>query len=510
MDRKEQAERFLKLFTGNTRSFGQYMPSKQPPMWTIKGEPVTVQHALNHFDGKVGLGSVPIMDDDTCWWGGIDLDCHGDNVPDIDLKKVAMEIERNNLPLVPCRSKSGGAHLYLFLEKPASAKKVQGILKFWSRLVGFPEAEIFPKQTSLRSAKGSPPLGNWLNLPYFNVESTDRYLYKYGGPVGLDSFLNTAESHKVDPETLSASDKDDHSEAPPCVQQIIKGFAKQGTRNEALYAVALYMQKKNPKDFEEQTAELANEIFDPKLPEFEVRRTIDSVSSGAYSYKCGQSPCQDFCQRNLCYTRKHGIEPRDSEGRPVGDTFSNLRRYQSDPVVWEVDILGHSVRLDTGALLDMRLLRRAALESAAILLPPMKAPQWEVVLDSMMDSLQVFAVPDDASPAGRVRHKLLEFVRRCDLSMAGKIDDLLYGNPVVVRMAGALVVAFRGVDFIDYLKNTRTDELKQAQVWMAVKSLGVDHDEVTVKGKQVEVWYVDVNEEIQDVEIEVPDYAPEY
>lgn len=478
-------------------------------MWTIKGEPVTIKHALNHFEGKVGLGSVPIMDDDTCLWGGIDLDAHGDS-PDIDLKKIAMEIERNGLPLVPCRSKSGGAHLYLFLKAPAPAKKVQMVLKFWARVLGFPDTEIFPKQTSLKSNKGNPPLGNWLNLPYFNAGETDRYLIKYGKPVGLTTFIKTAEAFKVEPSDLEIHEESDHSEAPPCVQQIIKGYAKQGTRNEALYAIAVYLQKKSPENFEDQAVELAKGVFDPPLPEHEIRRTVQSVAGGSYTYKCGQSPCQDFCQRNLCYTRKYGIEPRDSHGKNISETFSNLRRYQSDPVVWEIDIEGHSVRVDTGAIMDIRLLRMAAMEYAAILLPRMKPDSWDPVLANLMENMQIFAVPDDASPAGRVRQKLLEFVRRCDLTVIGDTKDLMYGNPVVTTIDGNVVVAFRGADFIAYLRDTRAEELKKNEVWMAIKSLGVDHGNIEVKGKEVEVWYLDIDQDVQDVEIEVPDYAPEY
>jgi hypothetical protein len=72
------------------------------------------------------------------------------------------------------------------------------------------------------------------------------------------------------------------------------------------------------------------------------------------------------------------------------------------------------------------------------------------------------------------------------------------------------VVAFRGIDFVDFLRHTRTDELKRAEVWMAIQSLGVGHEDITVKGRKVEVWYIEIDQDVYDVDIEVPDYAPEY
>jgi len=63
------------------------------------------------------LGSIPIRDDSTCSWGCIDIDTYP-----LDYTKVISNIRKNNLPFVPCRSKSGGAHLFLFTEEPIAAR----------------------------------------------------------------------------------------------------------------------------------------------------------------------------------------------------------------------------------------------------------------------------------------------------------------------------------------------------------------------------------------------------
>ena len=48
-----------------------------------------------------------------------------------------------------CRSKSGGAHIYLFIDEPVSASLLQRKLRQLAASIGFGQAEIFPKQTQL-------------------------------------------------------------------------------------------------------------------------------------------------------------------------------------------------------------------------------------------------------------------------------------------------------------------------------------------------------------------------
>jgi hypothetical protein len=57
-----------------------------------------------------GIGIVPIRDDATCVWGAIDIDL--DKEPNLTV--LAKQVHKLELPLIVCRSKSGGAHLYLF------------------------------------------------------------------------------------------------------------------------------------------------------------------------------------------------------------------------------------------------------------------------------------------------------------------------------------------------------------------------------------------------------------
>ena len=83
------------------------------------------------------------------------------------------KIKENNFPLIVCRSKSGGAHAFLFTKEfvPATVMRVK--LKLIASAVGFSGAEIFPKQDYIRVDRGDT--GRFLNLPYHASQRTVRF-----------------------------------------------------------------------------------------------------------------------------------------------------------------------------------------------------------------------------------------------------------------------------------------------------------------------------------------------
>ena len=82
----------------------------------------TIKHfVLDHLDGKdPSLGIIPIMDDGNCRWGCIDIDDYK-----LDHKKLLKQIKQLELPLISCRSKSGGAHVFLFIDGVVPAKAIR-------------------------------------------------------------------------------------------------------------------------------------------------------------------------------------------------------------------------------------------------------------------------------------------------------------------------------------------------------------------------------------------------
>ena len=120
------AERFLGLFAGYNKAHGQTAVldrskhGKTQAHYQIVHEPLTVELVQNHLDGKLGVGAIPIDETSRCSFGALDIDDYN-----LDLPALLAKVKRFKLPLVMCRSKSGGAHLFLFLSEKVAAAEVR-------------------------------------------------------------------------------------------------------------------------------------------------------------------------------------------------------------------------------------------------------------------------------------------------------------------------------------------------------------------------------------------------
>ena len=152
------APRFRTLFAGLERAHGEYRnitvderraDGKCKGQAITKPEPVTDALWASHLEGTTGIGIIPIRDDNTSVFGAIDIDVYAD----LDPGQVAATVHRLRFPLVPCRSKSGGLHLYLFASAPVSSAMMQARLKQMAAALGHTNAEIFPKQANIGSER---------------------------------------------------------------------------------------------------------------------------------------------------------------------------------------------------------------------------------------------------------------------------------------------------------------------------------------------------------------------
>ncbi len=197
------AKRFHALFSGMERAHGSYLninwdearsDGKFKGDAVTRREPVTDDLWQRHLDGKYGIGVIPIRDDSRCVFAAIDVDVYAD----LDLGRVAFDVAKMGLPLIVCRSKSGGAHIYLFMKEPVPAGKVQERLREIAATLAFGTAELFPKQTSIDSDRD---LGSWINCPYQNAAETNRYaVMPTGDAMTAEEFLTAAEAARVGPE----------------------------------------------------------------------------------------------------------------------------------------------------------------------------------------------------------------------------------------------------------------------------------------------------------------------
>ena len=126
---------------------------------------IKLQNYRNHFQTASGLTPSPIVDQEYCWWGAIDVD-------DYDLGitgKVELIIKAKDFNLIACESKSGGLHFYCFAKEPVLCKRMRGFLRYVRKQLRLnPKTEIFPKQDYVNENE----YGNGITLPYrsYNID----------------------------------------------------------------------------------------------------------------------------------------------------------------------------------------------------------------------------------------------------------------------------------------------------------------------------------------------------
>lgn len=191
------AERMLALFNPATHAHGEFKTNGAAvPGVKRKGDartehaPITFDMMLQHLEGTLRIGGVPIhKGSNICFFGAIDIDRY----IDLDHAALARKVKELKLPLIVCKSKSCGAHLYAFVPGGMSAAAARAMLEAWAAKLGYTNVEIFPKQSSLNGGD----VGNWINLPYHGPEC--HAVDAEGHELSLEEFLDVAERSRQAP-----------------------------------------------------------------------------------------------------------------------------------------------------------------------------------------------------------------------------------------------------------------------------------------------------------------------
>ena len=266
-------ERFKSIFEGLDVAYGQHQSQGKRADGKQEGKSYIVKQEvkdglwLEHLNGNgPSLGIIPIMADNTVRWGCIDIDTYP-----IDYKKIINSIRNLQLPLVPCRSKSGGMHIFLFLKNPVSARLVREKLREVASGLGYSSVEVFPKQSTILIEKGD--LGNFLNLPYYNSKSTTRYAYKDDGTAAtLPEFYTLYDKYvveEIDKVAIQVSNEV-IKDGPPCLQQLCTQGFPEGTRNNGLFNIGVYLRKFDPDNWKTLLEKYNQDYMTPPLSASEV------------------------------------------------------------------------------------------------------------------------------------------------------------------------------------------------------------------------------------------------
>jgi hypothetical protein len=447
---KSAAQRIMELFSGSETISGTHGTpylDDTGVKWAIKKVaktlkiPVTLEVWEQHLSGKRPLGVIPIRADSLVRWGSIDIDDY-----DIDLMDVVKKVEVAKLPLVPCRSKSGGLHLFMFMTDWTPAEKVQGTLRDIAASLGFAGSEIFPKQTKILASQGEQ--GNWMIMPYFGSDYGGKLKFQYGlkktgAEMTLDEFLTLAERKCVteaDLEELKvakprgggkrakggngAAPKVPFSNGPPCLQHMAEGGFPLDGRKRAIFMIGIFLKKAFPNDWQTRLDQDNQTYMRPPLPADEINSVIKSLEKKDYEYTCKEQPMASHCNSVVCRGRKFGVGTGGEY--PVIEAMSKL---DTDPPLWFVDIPGAHIAMTTEELTSYRKFHTLCVARA---IPPVafKLIRDEVWMGILNDALQKVERIEASSDTGvsAVFHEMLEEFLT-NRTRGVRREDLLRGAP---------------------------------------------------------------------------------
>ncbi len=471
-------QRFAELFKGSAQAHGLWHPNQVAE--TVKGSPTEERWRAHLAGGGDGLGIVAAREDGTCRFGAIDVD-----VTTVDHAKVAAEVTRRRLPLAVCRSKSGGAHLYAFAPEPGVGSGfLREKLKLWAALLGFPSAEIFPKQA--RTSKQN--FGNWINLPYYGGDKSTRYALGPAGALTLAQFLDSVQPldpTKVDAavdETVAAN----VNEMPPCLRSLSATGVPEGCRNQALFNFGVFFRKSEAQGWQDKLAQFNQVSVKPPLSYREFQAIARSIGTTRYQYTCEQSPIRELCDRVTCLKLRFGVAHKPWEELDQYDGFraTHLRKVLTNPPRYIVEVNGHDLTVSFDEFMSFAKMRARTLADLDLMVRPMKQAKWDIEIKDLLKTKEDIEAPPDASPEGQMLEALVDFLALKD--RAKDRADLLKGLPIEVGGK----ISFRIQDFVRFLQGRRVTAVGPTELFTILRAHGCTHAHVSVKGRKFFVWSV--------------------
>lgn len=445
---------FENLFVGNTRFFGVHENNTS----STKKEKLNTVRYSEHLKGIVSLGICPIKDNNKVSFAAIDIDNHGKYIqePD-DIKRILKEVWlKYKGSLIPCRSKSGGLHLYRFYKFEIPAFYAINEMKTIAKELNVEFSEIFPKQRFITPGN----YGNWINLPYFGA--TRQALDENGNEIEFFQFIEIVNQHRVEVSTI-ISIFDFMSQAPPCIAKALEeNLIGKGNRNIWLFHIAVFI-KQTGMDLNLALNEINNIIASP-LSEKEISTIIKSVQNKDYKYKCREPEIQEVCKScnlaEICRTRKFGVSEDDFE-EMESSVFAEflsavywlneMKQVENITLTYQLSDRESEERLNISPLNFIKFpeIKKMIYLSSYVLIQEVKQKKWETQINKLPKTFE--DLPDQLNPGYKVIEMVIQWLEA--LGTTKKIENVALGKVYTDIFKGIEYYYFEPGLFSERLKN---------------------------------------------------------
>jgi hypothetical protein len=369
------------------------------------------------------------------------------------------------------------------------------------------------------------PLGNWLNLPYFNVETTDRYAVDGGKQVSFDYFLEMAESKRVSLSEVDKGGTGDFAPGPPCLQSMLEHKVDKN-RNTAAFHAGVFLKRAFPEDWASRLREFNQNAMMKPLGKSELSTITGSLRRKDYQYKCREEPCKSFCNKDLCRTREFGISPGDEKANEI-PAIEKVEKIIATPLRWGLTVKGQLVEVTTEQLFNYEVVRQKVGEKLHIILPRIKATEWDVYLTEIMGKVEI---RHETTIEDVIFARLCEYLKKASRDKMrdedSRRDDLRRGQPALLKIThvtfkegkvdtsnGEWFFGFKPGEFVEYLRRRKQLPIPDHQMWTVLtKLLGDENkrDKLRAGASRVSnIWTVP-EQWVEEEAIPIKEYNPEF
>ena len=416
----------------------------------------------NHFEGKIGIGQIPIQSNGIKW-GAIDLDFYDEdrNKREASPKEIRAILSAvKKLPLYCFYSKSKSIHLFVFYNEPQNVKTLRQQLADWAIEIGYPNSEIFPKQDRV-SDEGT---GSWINIPYFGL--------KHRTCLFLDKKVIRELSAS---EVIRYIKPIEISDIPPCIESLNKIGVKEGSRNNFIFNIGVLLKKQEVSNWQEEVRKFNYKEFEKAISKDVLEDTIKSLEKKIYNYTCDQQPINEYCQRELCLTKKFGV---GTQSYDIVE-FGQLKKILTDPARYYLLVNTEEIELSIEELMSYKRIRLKIVEALNIVPPQIK--DWEFKLQKLLKNVIEEEAPPDASKGGVITNEVFNFL---ELYSDNK-QDLLRNKPWYNQQDKNIY--FQSKDVRTFVKASGL-QVSEGDIWRVLRQYKCGHKVYNVQGKPINAW----------------------
>jgi hypothetical protein len=316
---------------------------------------------------------------------------------------------------------------------------------------------------------------------YYNSASERAERRRTGSPSSSQIFDNIYSCTKEQVQKIKIEEEKIEEvflSGPPCLNKLASTGFGEGSRNNALFNIAVYYKQANPDTWEDEIVKANMKYMNPPLSNNEVQQLIKSVSRKGYDkYRCKDAPINSVCQSGLCRTKKFGVGFGE-EQMPI---LGNLTKYTSNPPQWFLNVGEKRIELKTEQLYSPALFAIACLDQANLVIPIPKPKDWkQYYLKPLLNNgLEEVEPLESLDPINQLTGLLQDWTT--NRQSARTMEDIF--NKLPYTDDNKEFTYFRMDDFYAFLKknNWETDKIKTGNLLKRLQNVFVEEIRKNIK-----------------------------